>query len=123
MKRRSRRFSVAFRRTVYVQYKEPPSALHCYPIKPRNTPPNLFIGNGRRYGNVFFDENYNLVPEFPSWNRLLHHFNSSGLVDQEKVKEFVAEQVQESEEGISTDCIVSGAFMKIVGKEQEFCYG
>lgn len=41
----------------------------------------------------------------------------------EKVKEFVAEQVQQSEEGISTDCIVSGAFMKIVGKEQEFCYG
>uniref|UniRef100_A0A3Q7ENI4 Uncharacterized protein n=1 Tax=Solanum lycopersicum TaxID=4081 RepID=A0A3Q7ENI4_SOLLC len=49
-KRRSRRFSVAFRRTVYVQDEEPPSALHCYPTKPRNMPPNLFIGNGRQYG-------------------------------------------------------------------------
>lgn len=67
--------------------------------------------------------NYNLVPQFPSWNRLWHQFRAACLVNQEKVKEFVAEKVQESEEGVSMDSIASGSFVKIIGKKQEFSYG
>lgn len=79
-KRRSRRFSVAFRRTVYVQDEEPPSALHCYPTKPRNMPPNLFIGNGRRYGNVFFNEKLQSCPwsSFLEWSLASFQFFRPG---------------------------------------------
>ncbi|KAH0784562.1 hypothetical protein KY290_004160 [Solanum tuberosum] len=65
------------------QDKEPPSALRCYLIAAQNMPPILFIGNAHRAMETLSSmRNYNLVPDLPSWNRLLHHFNSAGLVDQ-----------------------------------------
>lgn len=35
------------------------------------------------------------------------------------MKEFVADQVQESEQGTDMDSIANGAFVKIVGKNQD----